>query len=44
MKAFGKHIFPGIHVDPIQRDLIIVMISGVAAAVAIIGVLSFIFH
>lgn len=44
MKAFGKQIFPEIHVNPIQRDLVIVAVSGFAVAAAIIGVLSFVFH
>ncbi len=44
MKAFGKHILPDIHLDPIQRDLLILAASGFLLAAAIVGVLSFIFH
>jgi hypothetical protein len=44
MKAFGKHILPGIHMDPIHRDLLIVTTAGFVLAAAIVGVMSFIFH
>jgi hypothetical protein len=44
MKAFGKTIFPGIHVDPIQRDLFLVLAAGFLVAAAIVSVVSFVFH
>ena len=37
MKAFGKQIFPG-HLDPIQRDLIIVMTVGLVIATTLVSV------
>ena len=37
MKAFGKHIFPG-HMDPIQRDLLVVLTIGFVTAFALVSV------
>jgi hypothetical protein len=44
MKAFGKNIFPGIHIDPIQRDLFLVLTTGFLLAAAIVSVALFVFH
>jgi hypothetical protein len=44
MKAFGKTIFPEIHVNPIQRDLLLILMAGFCVAVAIVSVVSFVFH
>lgn len=43
MKAFGREIFPG-HLDPIQRDLLIVLMVGFAIAIAFISVGFVMFH
>jgi len=43
MKAFGKNIFPGIHIDPIQRDLFLILTAGFVLAVALVSVVSLIF-
>lgn len=39
MKTFGKHLFPGVHIDPIQRDLLVIFTTGmlIAAALILIG-------
>ncbi len=34
MKTFGKHIFD-LHINPINRDLLLVMLSGLLIAMAI---------
>jgi hypothetical protein len=44
MKAFGKVIFPEVHINPIQRDLLLVLAAGFFVAVAIVSVGSFVFH
>ena len=44
MKAFGKNIFPGINIDPMQRDLFLILTAGFLLAAAIVSVLSFLFH
>ena len=44
MKAFGKSIFSGIHVDPIQRDLFLILTTGFLLAGAIVSVALFVFH
>ncbi len=44
MKAFGKNIFPGIHIDPIQRDLFLVLTAGFLLAGALVSVVLFVFH
>jgi hypothetical protein len=44
MKAFGKNIFTGIHIDPIQRDLFLILTAGFLLAAAIVSVVSFVFH
>ncbi|HZY78105.1 MAG TPA: hypothetical protein VFE50_01185 [Cyclobacteriaceae bacterium] len=44
MKAFGKNIFPDIHIDPIQRDLLLILTTGFLVAASIVGVASFVFH
>jgi hypothetical protein len=44
MKAFGKTIFPEIHVNPIQRDLLLILMAGFCVAVTIVSVVSFVFH
>jgi len=44
MKAFGKNIFPDIHIDPIQRNLLLVLTTGFLLAGAIVVVASFVFH
>jgi hypothetical protein len=44
MKAFGKNIFPDIHINPIQRDLLLILTAGFLLAAAIVGVASFVFH
>jgi hypothetical protein len=43
MKAFGKGMFPG-HIDPIQRDLLIVLAAGMLSATALISVGFVVFH
>ena len=43
MKAFGKGIFPG-HIDPIQRDLLIVFMTGMLVAAALVSVGFVVFH
>ena len=35
MKTFGKNFLAELHVNPINRDLLIVMISGLLVALAI---------
>jgi hypothetical protein len=44
MKAFGKNFLSDIHIDPIQRDLLLILAIGFFVAWGIIGVVSFIFH
>jgi len=44
MKAFGKIIIPEIHIDPIQRDLVLILAAGFFVAAAIVSVVSFVFH
>lgn len=44
MKAFGKNIFHGVHIDPIHRDLLLILTTGFFVAAAIVGVASFVFH
>jgi len=44
MKAFGKNILPDIQINPIQRDLLLILTTGFFVAWGIIGVMSFIFH
>jgi hypothetical protein len=44
MKAFGKNILPDIHINPIQRDLLLILTTGFFVAWAIVGVASFLFH
>lgn len=43
MKVFGKFL-PHVHVDPIQRDLLIVLGAAFLVALAFVGVASFFFH
>jgi hypothetical protein len=43
MKAFGKEIFPG-HLDPIQRDLLIVFMTGMVVAAALVSLGFVVFH
>ena len=43
MKGFVKHLFPG-HIDPIQRDLLVILSIGFVVAAAIVSVASFVFH
>lgn len=43
MKAFGKEIFNG-HIDPIQRDLFIVLATGLLVAGALISLGFVVFH
>jgi hypothetical protein len=38
MKAFGKSFFESIHIDPIQRDLLLVLTTGFFVAAAIVSV------
>lgn len=35
MKTFVKHFLPELHVNPIHRDLLLVVISGLLIALAI---------
>jgi hypothetical protein len=35
MKTFGKNLLPEIHVNPINRDLIIVLFTGLLLALAV---------
>ncbi len=44
MKAFGKNILPDIHINPIQRDLLLILTIGFFVAWGIISAVSFIFH
>jgi len=44
MKAFGKFNFPEIHVNPIQRDLLLILTAAFLVAAAIVSVVSFVFH
>jgi hypothetical protein len=43
MKVLGK-VFPHVHLDPIQRDLLVVLGAGFLVAVAFIVAASFVFH
>jgi hypothetical protein len=43
MKAFRKEFFP-VHLDPIQRDLIIIMMVGLLVAATFISVGFAVFH
>ncbi|MEQ1588002.1 MAG: hypothetical protein ABL895_19120 [Cyclobacteriaceae bacterium] len=36
MKSIGRNLFPGFHLNPINRDLLIVISSGLLIAMAII--------
>jgi len=38
MKPFGKNIFTELNVNPIHRDLLLVMLSGLLVALAIVTV------
>jgi hypothetical protein len=38
MKPFGKNIFTDLHINPINRDLMLVMVSGLLVALAIVTV------
>lgn len=44
MKAFGKIVFPDLHINPIQRDLLVILTAGFLVAAAIVSVVSFVFH
>jgi len=38
MRTFVKNIFTDLHINPINRDLVLVMVSGLLAALAIVTV------
>jgi hypothetical protein len=39
MRTFVKNIFNDLHINPINRDLVLVMVSGLLAALAIVTVM-----
>lgn len=43
MKALGKFL-PHVHLDPIQRDLLVILGAAFLVAIAFIGAASFFFH
>jgi hypothetical protein len=44
MKTFGKNIFNEIHLDPISRDILVVMTMGLLVALALVSIGFMIFH
>ena len=38
MKTFGKNIFSELNINPIHRDLLLVLISGLLVALAVVTV------
>lgn len=43
MKAFGKGLFP-LHLDPIQRDLLLIFTVALGVAAAIVSIGFVLFH
>ncbi|MFZ5999035.1 MAG: hypothetical protein ACOYW3_00870 [Bacteroidota bacterium] len=44
MKTFGKNLLGDIHLDPISRDILVVMTMGLLVAMAIVSIGFMIFH